>query len=284
MIHEHEIPQGSSLYFGLSAKNKRVLENRLATFFENKGFHEIVTPNFSYTQHQSIDNENELIKINDEDNNQVSLRADSTLDVARILTKRLGKTTSNKKWFYIQPVFSYPSNETYQIGIEWLEYNNASEVIDLSADVFKQINLEPLIQITNINIAKLIAKHLDISLDIFKDGLFYKLFELDIIWLDKLIYASCVKDLEKILDILPDDIKDEVINLIDIVKKIEYKNITISAIYYVKMRYYEDVYFRVIHNNEVLARGGLYKSDGISSIGFALYTKDILNILETKRG
>jgi ATP phosphoribosyltransferase regulatory subunit HisZ len=280
MIHEHEIPNGSCLYFGKAAKAKRVLENNLASYLEAQGFDEIVTPNFSYTQHQSIDNENELIKINDENNNQVSLRADSTLDVARIITKRLGRTTNHKKWFYIQPVFSYPSSENYQIGLEWLEHTNASEVINLSANVFSQINIKPLIQITNIQIAKLVSKELNISIDLFKDGLISKLFELKIDWLDKLIYASSVKDLEEVLKELPNAVKDEVQKLIDIAKEISYENITISALYYAKMKYYEDVYFRVIQDNSVLARGGRYTSDGISSLGFALYTNEILNIIE----
>jgi len=254
--------------------------NNLATFLQNNGFEEILTPNFSYTQHQSIDNENELIKVNDENNNQVSLRADSTLDVARIITKRLGRTTSNKKWFYIQAVFTYPSTETYQIGLEWLEHENASEIINLSSKTFEQINIEPLIQVTNINIAKLVASHLNISIDLFKDGLLSKLFELKIEWLDKLIYSSNLSDLEQIFDILPENIKIEVKKLIDIANNISYSNITISALYYAKMKYYEDVYFRVIHNNKILARGGRYTSDGISSLGFALYTKEILEIIE----
>ncbi len=280
MIHEHEIPKGSFLYFGETARKKRDLENTIALSLQEKSFEEIITPNFSYTQHQSIDNEKELIKINDEHNNQVSLRADSTLDVARIITKRLGRTTNHKKWFYIQPVFAYPSSETYQIGLEWLEHTNVSEIIDLSANVFETISLEPLIQITNINIAKLVAKNLDISIDLFKDGLLSKLFEQKVQWLDKLIYASNTSDLEKILELLPNDVKLEVQKLIDIAKKIKYKNITISALYYAKMKYYEDVYFRVIQNNHVLARGGRYTSDGISSLGFALYTNDILEIIE----
>ncbi len=280
MIHEHEIPNGSSLYFGKTAKAKRALENSLASYLEDQGFEEIITPNFSYTQHQSIDNENELIKISDENNNQVSLRADSTLDVARIITKRLGRTTNHKKWFYIQPVFSYPSSENYQIGLEWLEHTNASEIINLNAKVFKQINLKPLIQITNIQIAKKVANELNISIDLFKDGLISKLFELKIDWLDKLIYASSVKDLESILDTLPNEVQKEVQKLINIAKDISYENTTISALYYAKMKYYEDVYFRVIKNNAVLARGGRYKSDGISSLGFALYTNEIINIIE----
>jgi ATP phosphoribosyltransferase regulatory subunit HisZ len=278
MIHEHEIPKGSCLYFGKLAKDKRDLENKIVSFFYDENFEEIITPNFSYTQHQSIDNENELIKFNDENNNQVSLRADSTLDVARIITKRLGRTTAHKKWFYIQPVFSYPSNENYQIGLEWLEHNNSSEVINLCAKTFNQIGMKPLIQVTNINIAFLVAKHLNISIDLFKDGLVSKLFEQKIQWLDKLIYANSIEDLQNTLQELPNDIKIEVEKLINIAQDISYENITLSALYYAKMKYYEDLYFRVIQDNKIVARGGKYTSDGINSIGYALYTKEILEI------
>ena len=49
MIFEHEIPKGSRLYFGASAKRKRVLENQVCDILENNGFEEILTPNFSYS-------------------------------------------------------------------------------------------------------------------------------------------------------------------------------------------------------------------------------------------
>ena len=105
MIHEHEIPSGSKIYFGQLAKKKRDLENKASEFLESCGFEQIVTPNFSYQTHQSIDDTTKLIKINDGENNSITLRADSTLDVVRLITKRLGRTTMHKKWFYIQPIF-----------------------------------------------------------------------------------------------------------------------------------------------------------------------------------
>jgi len=88
VILEHEIPKGARLYFGKSARQKRELESVLSEMLLKSGFEEIVTPNFSYGQHQSIDDVKKLIKIFDEDNNEVALRADSTLDVVRIITKR----------------------------------------------------------------------------------------------------------------------------------------------------------------------------------------------------
>jgi histidyl-tRNA synthetase len=75
MIYEHEIPTGSKLYFGESAKLKRKLENVASELFYDAGFEEIVTPFFSYHQHQSID-EKELLRFSDEQNHIVSLRAE----------------------------------------------------------------------------------------------------------------------------------------------------------------------------------------------------------------
>ena len=120
MILEHEIPNGTKLYFGESAKIKRKIENVASTILDENGFQEIVTPVFSYHQHLSVANEKELIRISDIQNNALSLRADSTIDVVRIIEKRLGSNTDQKKWFYIQPVFRYPTEEQYQVGVEFI--------------------------------------------------------------------------------------------------------------------------------------------------------------------
>ena len=81
MIFEHEIPTGSRLYFGKVAKLKRALERVSSEFLEENDFEEILTPNFSYSGHQSIDDDRALITLADEVNNTLALRADSTLDV-----------------------------------------------------------------------------------------------------------------------------------------------------------------------------------------------------------
>jgi ATP phosphoribosyltransferase regulatory subunit HisZ len=164
MIFEHEIPTGSRLYFGKIAKIKRDLENKASNFLQNKGFEEIITPNFSYSGHQSIDEDTQLITLADESNNSLALRADSTLDVVRIISKRLGRATIHKKWFYIQPVFTYPATENYQIGAEWIGHNNISEIINLNCELLKNLSLNPLIQIANINIPLIISKELNIDI------------------------------------------------------------------------------------------------------------------------
>ena len=280
MIFEHEIPKGSRLYFGASAKAKRVLENQVCDILEKSGFEEILTPNFSYSQHQAIANEKKLIKFSDEQNEQVSLRADSTLDVVRIITKRLGRTTTHKKWFYVQPIFTYPSKEEYQIGCEWIDHDNIADIINLTANILTALKIEPILQISNINIPKLVASELNIDIDLFKNGEIATLFKLNCEWLNKLIKVKDIKSLENVIKIVPVSIKAELEKLLSKAKEVDYGNIIIAPLYYGALRYYDGIYYRVINDNLTLCNGGVYSSEGISSLGFALYTDNLLKILE----
>ena len=280
MIFEHEIPTGSRLYFGNTAKLKRALENGASDFLEDKGFEEIITPNFSYSGHQSIDNEKSLITLSDEENNSLALRADSTLDVVRIITKRLGRATLHKKWFYIQPVFTYPANETYQIGAEWIGHDNISDMINLNCELLNKLEIDSLVQIANINIPMIISKEYNINIDLFKNGEIGVLFDLELEWLTKLISVRTAEELENLLDVVPSCLKEECEKLISIAKNIEYTNVNVSPIYYSAMKYYDDIYYRVINDNLTIAKGGGYKSNGINSLGFALYTDNLLKVME----
>ncbi len=280
MIFEHEIPKGSRLYFGKSAKAKRELENKISSILDKDGFEEIVTPNFSYSQHQAIANDRKLIKFSDEQNEQVSLRADSTLDVVRIITKRLGRTTDHKKWFYVQPIFTYPSTEDYQIGCEWIDHDNIVDILNLTGNILDSLEINPILQLSNINIPRLVAKELNIEIELFKNGEIAKLFDLKVQWLDELIKVKNIKDLEETLKIVPHSLKNEIEKLLNSAKAVEYNNLVIAPLYYGSLKYYDDVYYRVIQDNFVLCKGGKYSSEGISSLGFALYTDSLLKILE----
>jgi len=280
MVFEHEIPKGSRLYFGKLAKAKRVLENSVCKILENNGFEEILTPNFSYSQHQSIANDKKLIKFSDEENEQVSLRADSTLDVVRIITKRLGRTTNHRKWFYVQPIFSYPSKEDYQIGCEWIEHTNIADIINLTADILKSLKIDPILQISNINIPKLLSKELNIDIELLKNGEISELLKLNCFWLDTLLRVKDIQSLENTIKIVPNSLKKELEKLLLKAKEVNYSNIIIAPLYYGTLKYYDDIYYRVIENNLVLCKGGMYSTNGLSSLGFALYTDNLLKILE----
>lgn len=280
MILEHEIPNGSRLYFGKTAKKKRELEYKVSQILFDENFEEIVTPNFSYGQHQSIENEKKLITLSDEQNNQVALRADSTLDVVRIITKRLGRTTSHKKWFYIQPVFSYPSSEDYQIGCEWIGHDNITDIINLTANIINKLEIQPVLQISNINIPQLVCKELDLDISLFINGEIAQLFEKNVSWLSALINVKSIADLNSVIELVPESIKCELEKLQETASQVEYQNIVIAPLYHGSMKYYDDIYYRVISDNLTLCKGGSYKSEGMNSLGFALYSDNLLKVLE----
>jgi len=282
MIDEHEIPTGSRLYFGKSAQLKREIEATASTILCEGGFQEIVTPFFSYHQHNNID-EKELIRFSDEQNNLVSLRADSTLDVVRLIRKRLEGSTNHNKWFYIQPVFKFPSIEVNQIGAEFIGESCLSSSIKVCTDVFEKSNLIPLVHISNINIPKLIAQELNLDLGIFERAELQKILSLDIPWLEKLACLQNPEDIDDVIAIVPENIKIELQKMKDLYGKIDYKNVNFSPLYYVKMRYYDELFFRFIDKNSTLAKGGSYEDEDIESTGFALYTDALIETLSRNR-
>ena len=277
MVLEHEIPNGSKLYFGNSAKVKREIENIAAKVLENNGYEEIVTPIFSYHQHLSIANECELIRVNDKQNNPISLRADSTIDVVRIIEKRLGSNTSQKKWFYIQPVYRYPTEEQYQIGVEFMGEKKLSSVLNIANEIFSKLEVKPLVQISNMKIPHIVANMFDeLSIDDFRHINIDKFLSLKVDWLSKLVYLQHESQVDELLEIVPEELKVELVKMKELCAESGCNNSVLAPMYYAKMLYYDELFFRVIADNEVYARGGRYKNDDVSSVGFAIYTDTII--------
>ncbi|WP_457747520.1 ATP phosphoribosyltransferase regulatory subunit [Sulfurimonas sp.] len=281
MILEHEIPNGSKLYFGKSAKLKRQIENVASEVLDSAGYEEIVTPVFSYHQHKSIADEKELIRINDEKNNPLSLRADSTIDVVRIIEKRLGQNTTQKKWFYIQPVFTYPTTEQYQVGVEFMGEKNLSSVMNLSVKIFEKLELNPLIQISNMKIPQILTEMFDtLSIDDFRHINIDKFISLKVDWLNKLVYLQHLEQVDEVIAIAPQEIADELQKMKDLCADMKCENVVLAPMYYAKMLYYDELYFRCIVDNEVYARGGRYKNSKLTSVGFAIYTDALCEALD----
>ena len=276
MIFEHEIPSGSKLYFGESAKIKREIEFVSAELLENLGFEEIVTPLFSYHQHESFEDKKPLLKLNDEENHEVTLRADSTADVVRIVTKRLGRSTESKKWFYIQPTVTFPTNEQYQIGAEVID-GSFEECAKTTIMLLAEMNAQPVMQIANIRIPHLLNEKYGVSLDVLKSMHIEQIMGADFSWIEQLVRMNAVSDLDDI-SVFPTDIKVELEKIKEAAESVEYDNVVISPLFYAKMRYYDSLTFRMFEDNTLLARGGIYNIDGIEAAGFALYTdKCIMN-------
>ena len=273
MILEHEIPTGSKLYFGESAKIKRHVENVASDVLSENGFQEIVTPIFSYHQHLSVDDQRRLIKVNDAQNNAISLRADSTIDVVRIIEKRLGENTTQKKWFYIQPIVTYPTTEQYQVGVEYMGEKKLSSVLKLAVNIFEKLKVKPLIQISNIRIpAILVEMFEELSIEDFKHINIDKFINLEVDWLKKLVYLQYVEQIDEVMAIAPVAIQEELQKMKDLCENMSCADTVLAPMYYAKMLYYDELFFRCISGNEIYARGGRYKDESLTSVGFAIYT------------
>ncbi len=270
MIFEHEIPSGSKLYFGESARIKREIEFVAAEMLENLGFEEIVTPLFSYHQHECFEDRKPLVRLNDAQNHEVTLRADSTADVVRIVTKRLGRTTESKKWFYIQPTVTFPTKEQYQIGAEILG-GSFEQIVRTSSMLLEQIGAKPVMQVANIRIPHLLNEKYGISLELLKSMHIEQIIKSDFPWIEQLVKINTAADLED-LSMFPDDLKEELEKLKYATEGVTYEPLVISPLFYAKMRYYDSLTFRMFEGNSLLATGGSYTIDGVEAAGFALYT------------
>ena len=274
MIFEHEIPSGSKLYFGESAKVKRDMEYVSSEILDNLGFEEIVTPLFSYHQHESFNDKKPLVRLNDEENNEVTLRADSTADVVRIVTKRLGRSTESKKWFYNQPTVTFPTTEQYQIGAEIID-GTFEDVVKTSTLLLSEIGAEAVMQISNIRIPHLLNEKYGVSLEVLKSMHVEQILSADLDWIEALVRVNKVEDLNDI-SMFPSDIQEELVKIKDATEKAEYDNMVISPLFYAKMRYYDSLTFRMFEDNALLAMGGIYTIDGVEAAGFALYTDECI--------
>jgi histidyl-tRNA synthetase len=145
--------------------------------------------------------------------------------------------------------------------------------------IFKKLELEPLLQISNINIPHKISKMLGISLDAFRHINVEQFLAHDIEWLTKLVYLHDIEQIDEVIAIVPDEIKVELEKIKELCSEISYTNVVIAPMYYAAMLYYDELFFRVIHKNEIYARGGRYHNDDVTSVGFAIYTDTLVEAL-----
>lgn len=270
MIFEHEIPGGSKLYFGKSASIKRDIENISAQLLMQEGYQEMVTPLFSYHQSGVFENSKELIRVNDSSNHEVTLRADSTVDVVRIATKRLGRSMELKKWFYIQPVYRYPTKEQYQVGAEYIG-GSFSQILTTASKLLDRLGIDANIQLANITIPKLLSQKYDIDLALIRKMAVERIYGSNHSWIKSLLHIHSVEDLRD-LSIYPDDIAVELDRLKELANSLEGRDVVISPLYYAPLGYYDSMIFRVFSENTLFMMGGVYEIENLQASGFALYT------------
>ena len=260
MIFAHDIPDGGKLYFGKKAKIKREIEHIASEVFENEEYEEILTPFFSYHQLEALDEKN-LIRCSDRENRTLAFRGDSSIDVIRLVIKRL--KSEAKKWFYIQPVFRAPSIEIYQIGAEWLE-GDLKKVLHTNLNILKRVNKKYPLIISHIKIPEIVSKISGVSLEDIKKQRIYKFNN----WMKKLLVFDKNSDINE----FPSEIREY---LKEMLKFSEFNPIY-EPLYVANLRYYDGVFYRIINNNDIIAKGGSYIVENIKSVGFSIYTDNLL--------
>ncbi|MEO1941843.1 MAG: ATP phosphoribosyltransferase regulatory subunit [Campylobacterales bacterium] len=275
MVLEHDIPAGGRLYIGTQAKLKRQLEGDAAEFFEERGYREIVTPYFSYHQ-QGFIPLSKLIRVADRENRVVTLRGDTSFDLIRLVLKRL--KSGHQKWFYIQPVFRYPSREIYQIGAEWLE-GNLEELLTLNLELFARWKVEGRLILSNQQITQWLIGEGVLGEGELKRLELYKFPK----WVRKLAKISEISQLEK-LEQFPAPLRAPLEELREIGEQVARWGVEplLALVELPPFPYYRGIFFKFIANQFLIARGGRYQVKEVESVGFSIYTDQLLEWIGEK--
>ncbi|WP_298496932.1 ATP phosphoribosyltransferase regulatory subunit [Helicobacter sp. UBA3407] len=288
MILSHEIPQGCKLYFGKDAKVKRELESLASAILYQNGYEEIITPTFAYLEHQRDIHSREVVRTNNQFNHQIALRNDSTIDTIRLLAPHLREDAIGKRWFYIQPIFIYPTTEVHQIGVENLENCDILPFIEMSLQVLNGITnftkspdsycKKIFLQLSNVKIPQICAEIFGIPLSAFE--------KIDVGAIEsanplmaKLLRIYNKESLEAVLQNtkdLPNKLEEELEKLYLLASKISYVHCLVSPLYYAPMSYYKGLFFRFFAENLTWILGGEYEILGQNACGFAIYTDNLI--------
>ena len=270
MIFAHDIPDGAKLYFGKKAKIKREIERLASEVFENEEYEEIVSPYFSYHQLEAL-SEKELIRFTDLENRTLALRGDSSVDIIRIVLKRL--KSEAKKWFYIQPVFRAPSREINQIGAEWLE-GDIESVLKTNIDILSRLGKKYPLVLSHIQIPKTVCELTGLDMGDIRKMKIYRFKEP---WLRELLKIEKCSDVD--LGKFPEEIASYLKEMLTLCERINY-DIILAPLYVANLRYYTGLFYRFINKNDYIAKGGEYKVEGIKSSGFSIYTDNLLKDID----
>ncbi|MDE5603528.1 MAG: ATP phosphoribosyltransferase regulatory subunit [Helicobacter sp.] len=276
MILSHEIPQGSKLYFGKSARVKRNLENLVSKILYENGYEEIVTPTFAYLQHQRDIQNREFVRINNQYNQQIVLRNDSTIDAIRLLAPHLKGENIGKKWFYIQPIFTYPTTEFYQIGVENLENCDIVSFIQMSLEILNQVQIQPFLQITNVKISQICSQIFNIPFVAF-EKIDISVIENAHPFMAKLLEVQDLQSFQCVFEeiykfSLPKDLEQALKNLLETAQNLQEQKLIISPLYCPPMPYYNGMLFRFFLDNQTIILGGDYEILEQKACGFGIYT------------
>jgi ATP phosphoribosyltransferase regulatory subunit len=156
LARQSQLPKGAKLYLPEEAAQKRVVEERLLGVFRRWGYREVVTPAYEYFDviAQGTDHElqERMFKMVDRESGRLlTLRADITPQIARIVATRMRDEPKPLRLAYVSNVFRYDDphvgryREFYQAGVELIGLPNPegdAEMIAMTVEGVQALGLE----------------------------------------------------------------------------------------------------------------------------------------------
>jgi len=151
-----QLPKGAKIYLPDEAARKRAVEERLFDVFHRWGYREVVTSAYEYfdvlahgTDH---DLQERMFKMVDRESGRLlTLRADVTPQIARIVATRMREEPKPLRLHYVESVFRYDEphvgryREFYQAGVELIGLPNPegdAEMIAMTVEGLRALGLE----------------------------------------------------------------------------------------------------------------------------------------------
>ena len=105
----------------------------------------------------------------------------------------------------------------------------------------------------DINIPRILSEMLELDLDDFRHVNIEKFLSLKIDWLTRLVYMQHAHEIDEVVTVVPDALKPELVKIKELCEGLDYPNVVIAPLYYAKMLYYDELFFRMIEKNETYA-------------------------------
>ena len=138
-----KIPYGMRDFLPDEAKEKRLIENKIAELFSKWGYKEVVTPTMEYLDTLMFGanraDESRLIKFVAKDNRTIALRHEMTTPIARLAAMRFKDSPLPLKLSYISGVYRNAEIqkgrqcEFYQAGVELIGSQSAAADAEIIA-------------------------------------------------------------------------------------------------------------------------------------------------------
>lgn len=142
-------PEGTKDYLFHELKLRKKIENKLKDIFEYRGYNQVVTPSFEFLDVFSMSQKGiaveKMYKLVDFKGRLLSLRADTTMPIARLCATRLKNEKMPLRLYYNQSVYSVNqslkgrSDEILQSGIELIGDSTQKSDIEVLVTAIKAL-------------------------------------------------------------------------------------------------------------------------------------------------